>query len=91
MKAPLSTDAAAGLALLRRESCLARGVDPTDICPVMGYDLSAAAFGRARDGWGKHLSAHRPSDWTYAEHDRARAFWAKARPDLIHDWPQVQR
>lgn len=84
-------DAAAQRAELRREVCLARGVDPSDICPVMGYDLSASAFRRARDGWAAHLKAHRPSDWTYAKHDRARGFWAKARPDLIHDWPEVER
>jgi hypothetical protein len=88
---PADLDAKAKRAELRREICLARGVDPADICPVMGYDLSADAFGRARDGWADHLAAHRPSDWTYSEHDRARAFWAKARPDLIDDWPEVQR
>lgn len=55
----------------------------------MGYDLSADAFQRARDGWAEHLTAHRPSDWTYAEYDRARAFWAEARPDLIATWPDM--
>lgn len=88
---PASPDAEAKRAELRREVCVARGVDPKDICPVMGYDLSADAFRRARDGWVEHLKARRASDWTYNEHDRARAFWAKARPNLIHEWPEVVR
>lgn len=88
---PADADADAQRAALRREICLASGVDPKDICPVMGYNLSADAFRKARDSWVEHLQAHRPSDWTYAEHNRARAFWAKARPDLIGDWPEVER
>ncbi|WP_030292288.1 hypothetical protein [Streptomyces katrae] len=88
---PADPDAEPKRAALRREICLARGVDPADICPVMGYDLSDSAFTRVRDGWAEHLKAHRPSDWTYAAHDKARAFWAKARPDLIADWPEAVR
>ncbi|MER6778410.1 MULTISPECIES: hypothetical protein [unclassified Streptomyces] len=76
---------------LRAAACLARGVSLADICPSMGYDLSARAFTAARDSWAEHLQAHRPSEWTYARHDKARAFWAKARPDLIADWPEVER
>lgn len=84
-------DAATTRADLRTAICIARGRDVEDICPSMGYDLSAAGFRTARDSWREHLAAHRPNEWTWAEHDRARAFWAKARPDLIGDWPEVQR
>ncbi|WP_405941567.1 hypothetical protein [Streptomyces sp. NBC_00207] len=88
---PADPDAESKRAALRQQLCLARGVAPADICPVMGYDLSADAFRRAKGGWVEHLKAHRPSDWTYAEHDRARGFWANARSDLIHEWPEVER
>lgn len=76
---------------LRAAVCLARGVAIDDVCPSKGYDLSDRAFTAVRDSWAELLGAHRPSDWTYARHDEARAFWANARPDLIHDWPEVER
>lgn len=84
-------DAATSRADLRAAIALARGRDVKDICPSTGYDLSETAYRSARDSWQAHLTAHRPSQWTWDEHDRARKFWAEARRDLIHDWPEVQQ
>lgn len=79
-------DRATSLTDCRIALCLARGVDPDDIHPAQGWDLSERAYRHVRDSWARLIaestSTHNRPEWAKARED-----WRRYRPDLIGDWP----
>lgn len=79
-------DRLTSLADCRIALCIATGVDPDDIHPAQGWDLSERAYRHVRNSWARFIaesnSTHYRSSWAEVRED-----WRRYRPDLIDDWP----
>jgi hypothetical protein len=73
----------------RRLLCEAKGLQPHEIDPVTGCDLSRRSYEAARDTW----RGHGPLDDDSRPHfEKARAYWAERRPEFTagDDWTPRQ-
>jgi hypothetical protein len=69
----------------RRKLCEAKGLQPWEIDPVTGCDLSRRSYEAARDTW----RSHGPLDDDSRPHfEKAFAYWAERRPEFTagDDW-----
>lgn len=73
----------------RTAMCLAAGVDPADIEPGTGYDLSRYGYERVRESWIDLIKMHGHNE-QYGRPDLRKAFgyWAERRPEWTagDDW-----
>jgi hypothetical protein len=79
-------DRLTSLADCRIALCIAADASLADIDPAQGWDLSDRAYRTVRDRWAD--IAREGSTAERAPWAKARATWARLRPDLIDDWPQ---
>ncbi|WP_431959381.1 hypothetical protein [Actinacidiphila sp. bgisy160] len=73
----------------RTALCLASGVDPADIEPGTGYDLSRNGYDSVRASWIAHITMHGHNE-QYGRPSLRKAFsyWAERRPEWTagDDW-----
>lgn len=69
--------------------CIALGVLDEDIDPASGYNLSRAAYERARASWRRHVEMHGFSEqYDRPRYEAAFGSWAARRPQFTNgdDW-----
>lgn len=85
-------DRATAMCDARAAIALAKGVDPADIDPATGHNVSWEAYQRSRRSWVNFLAEEQVSEYAVRDCARAKESWARRRPKFLErvSWPDPE-